>query len=261
MKTIKDRNRYFVLKYGYFVLALILIIFIGYGVATIIKNPTSSATLGQSVSLHKSTKASASSINVYLYHEGKYIGKGKSHYSSYIFPHKYTIKLRANHRSQPTPIPSPIPRPTVAPTPNFNGSCSTGGDCTAYQLALINQERAGHGIAPLAIDIQESNGTTTCPGSYGHSVHMASTGQLAHDQFPADICASFFTTAGENIGESGGSVQSAVKGIFDQMIAEPYTPGCSSNHHCNIDQANYTRIGIGIYTSNGTTWITEDFIS
>jgi hypothetical protein len=93
---------------------------------------------------------------------------------------------------------------------------------------------------------------------------MAQMGQISHDQFPADICVSWFT-AGENVGEAnfpqGGLYD--LQWLDQAMMAEtspPKVPGCVGSHACNIINPSFHQVGIGVYLgSNGTTWLTEDF--
>lgn len=127
-------------------------------------------------------------------------------------------------------------------------------------LSLLNSDRAANGTGPLTLNMTETNGTSTCVGSYGHSVHMAEIGQISHDQFPADICISYMT-AGENVGEANtGSEWGDLTELDSLMMSEPHSPGCTGNHACNIISASFHQVGIGIYRSAaGTTWLTEDF--
>jgi hypothetical protein len=120
-----------------------------------------------------------------------------------------------------------------------------------------------------------SLGTGTCIGALGHSKHLAQVGLIigAHDQFPADIC-SGYTIAGENVGEwSSGNELQDLQSIHNMMMAEgdtplarpqcsPYVgpPCCPGGHDCNITDPTFQSVGIGIYYSNGTTWLTTDFV-
>lgn len=128
------------------------------------------------------------------------------------------------------------------------------------ELNLINSSRAEHNLPTYTLDMTESNGTGSCIGSIGHSEHMAETGVMAHDQFPADICGSYHT-AGENIGYwASGNELTDLENIHAEMMSEPWTPGCQGSHSCNILSSAFTRVGIGIVVKNGTTWLTTDFL-
>jgi uncharacterized protein YkwD len=149
------------------------------------------------------------------------------------------------------------------------GSGTTSGSCPGSQsgcmqamLTMLNNDRAKAGVAALTLNLTQSNGTASCVGSYGHSVHMAQLGSISHDQFPADICVAF-QTAGENVGEASyGNELTDLQQLDSLMMAEPHTSStCSTttNHACNILNPNFHQVGIGIYNANNTTWLTEDF--
>jgi hypothetical protein len=126
-------------------------------------------------------------------------------------------------------------------------------------LNILNNTRAQHGVAPLTLNMTESNGTGTCVGSYGHSVHMQKMGTISHDQFPADICIPAMLEA-ENVGMWQGDELQALQSIHNMMMGEPYTPGCMGTHVCNILSSKFRQVGIGIYYVNNTVWLTEDFL-
>lgn len=130
----------------------------------------------------------------------------------------------------------------------------------------MNATRAQYGLPPYSINAIESNGTATCPGSYGHSVHMSQTGVLAHDQFGIgaglDICVPV-SAAGENIGYSSQFGNAALDSMHSQMMAEQHDAAyCAqfSNHACSIISPRFSHVGIGVYTANGITWLTVDFL-
>lgn len=160
---------------------------------------------------------------------------------------------------------------------------STGGTCPGSQsgcmqalLNIINQHRARFNIAPLTLNMTQSNGTGSCMGSYGHSVAMANSGSIWHvapgdnqthptnpASFPNEICIPY-SIAGENVGmSSSGNELNDLQTIDSMMMSEnpntPSTCGNTVNHACNILNANYHQIGIGIYYVNNATWVTEDF--
>lgn len=151
------------------------------------------------------------------------------------------------------------------------GACpGSQSGCIQAMVNIVNQDRARYGIAPLTLNTTQSNGTGSCPGSYGHSVAMAQSGQIWHTNpnypqasFPTNICITF-NTAGENVGmSSSGNELQDLQTMDNLMMSEnpntPSTCGTTVNHACNILNASYHQIGIGIYVSNNTTWLTEDF--
>jgi uncharacterized protein YkwD len=149
----------------------------------------------------------------------------------------------------------------VAITPNVSVAAPTLNPPTsadAYQqqlLSLINGSRAGAGLSPLTFSTVQSAGTASCVGSYGHSVHMAQVGQISHDQFPQDICIPW-SAAGENVGEASGSESAAIQILHQLMMNE----GPSGGHYRNIMSTTFTTVGIGLYYTGSTLWLTEDFV-
>lgn len=96
---------------------------------------------------------------------------------------------------------------------------------------------------------------------------MAASGTIWHvnasypnESFPNNFCGSGYRALGENVGMAGGySVNGALDVIHTSMMAEPHSLGCQGNHACNIISQQFNRVGIGVYTANGSTWMTADF--
>ena len=84
---------------------------------------------------------------------------------------------------------------------------------------------------------------------------MAQIGQISHDQFPQDICIPW-SAAGENVGEAGGSESAAIQALHQSMISE----GPGGGHYQNIMSTTFTTVGIGLYYTSGTLWLTGDFV-
>jgi len=140
-------------------------------------------------------------------------------------------------------------------------------------LNLMNSDRANFAqqynitILPLALSPGQSSGIGSCVGSYGHSTAMAKSGSIWHENpdypdasFPNNICVAW-NYVGENVGEwSTGNELTDLTNLEQAMYSEPKAPGCIGNHACNIVSTQFTRVGIGIFVSGGTTWLTEDFI-
>ena len=152
-------------------------------------------------------------------------------------------------------------------TPN---ACSGAlNECSQATLKLINLERALHGLPKVSLKPAQTIGTASCVGSYGHSLAMAKSGAIWHvnaqfprASFPRSICVRFMH-AGENVGESAsGNVTSDLQTLMDLMMSEPHSKSdCASNvnHACNILNPAFRHVGIGVYYSEGATWLTEDF--
>lgn len=156
-------------------------------------------------------------------------------------------------------------------SPPSSGSCtgaSTQTACIQAMLNIINGDRAAAGLAPYSLNMTDSNGTSTCPGAYGHSTAMAQTGSIWHvnssypqASFPNNICMAY-SAAGQNVGMASGSEVSALQTIDNLMMSEPHdasTCATTVNHACNILSKNYHQVGIGIYYVNNVAWLTEDF--
>jgi uncharacterized protein YkwD len=131
-------------------------------------------------------------------------------------------------------------------------------------LQILNATRAQYGVGPLTLNATQSAGTSTCIGSYGHSVHMAQQGQISHDQWPNDVCTGNYPI-GENVGQSrSGDESKDLQIMHNMMMSEPHDAAtCASfvNHACNIINPQYHQVGIGLYVApDGGTWLTENFL-
>lgn len=142
--------------------------------------------------------------------------------------------------------------------------------CARTVLAILNRDRRHAGVAPLSLIVRQSIGAAGCVGSYGHSTAMARSGVIWHvnvqfprASFPRNICVSY-GNAGENVGSAAsGNTTADLQTLDLAMMAEPHSAGqCAAlaNHACNILNAGYHKVGIGVYVSGGTTWLTEDFV-
>jgi len=87
--------------------------------------------------------------------------------------------------------------------------------------------------------------------------HTRPNGQSCFSAFPDQI-----SDFEENIYMSsnsrfGGSPAKLASNIMDSFRAENFTP----SHYTNVLSTDVTTVGIGVYsTSNGTTYVSEDFI-
>ena len=136
-------------------------------------------------------------------------------------------------------------------------------------LRIINRDRLRYGRPRLHLTSAQSLGNASCVGSYGHAEAMARSGAIWHvsarfrrASFPNSICVHFLH-AGENVGESSdGNPMLDLRTLDTLMMAEPHgTTVCAAtvNHACNLLNPKFRQVGIGVYSSNGTTWLTEDF--
>jgi uncharacterized protein YkwD len=141
--------------------------------------------------------------------------------------------------------------------------------CSRLALKFVNLQRVRNGLSKLSLKPEQSAGTGSCVGSFGHSEAMARSGAIWHinaqfpkASFPNSICVHFLH-AGENVGESAsGNVDGDLLALANLMMSEPHTKSdCASNvnHACNILNPAFHHIGIGVYYAAGATWLTEDF--
>jgi murein L,D-transpeptidase YcbB/YkuD len=112
-------------------------------------------------------------------------------------------------------------------------------DGAAY-LSVLNVERAGQGLRPLA----ERADLDAVAQSWAQ--HMADTTTLSHNPDLATAVQGW-QVVGENVGE--GPTIDALAAAF----------WASPHHRDNILDPSYTDVGIGTVTRDGTIWITVDF--
>jgi uncharacterized protein YkwD len=138
-------------------------------------------------------------------------------------------------------------------------------------LSILNRTRMQYHLAPLRLKKVQTDGKRGCAGSMGHSSAMAQTGSIWHTNshypkasFPNNICLRY-TAAGENVGQSSdGNLAQDLQAMHGLMMSEPHSKSvCATtvDHACNILSPSFRQVGIGIYVSNGTTWLTEDFVN
>jgi len=123
----------------------------------------------------------------------------------------------------------------VVPVVAAPASARAGGDEARF-VALINELRAGKGLAPMIQD------PTLAATSCTWTDHMAATATLAHDpNLGTEIAAAepVWTKAGENVGV-GGDVTS----LFQAFVASP-------GHYRNLVDPAFTRIGVCV------TWMPD----
>ena len=156
-----------------------------------------------------------------------------------------------------TPAPTPTPTPTSTPdttVPSDNGSDTTGNteaDNLSFEkqvVALVNEQRAAYGLAPLTLSTELSN------VARAKSQDMHDNNYFDHTSptygSPFEMMSSFgisYRTAGENIA-MGYTTPEAVMNAWMN----------SSGHRANILNASYTQIGVG-YVADGNYW-TQEFI-
>jgi uncharacterized protein YkwD len=151
-----------------------------------------------------------------------------------------------------------------APSTTSSPAGSSQADAAGQVLAVINQARAGQGLAPLTMSAGLNKSAAA------HTSVMASGCGLSH-QCPGEAALGdretaagvSWSSAGENIGEGGpvanttSAIASMAVGLTNSMLAEqPPDDG----HRRNILSSDFHHIGISVYRdSSGTVWMTQDF--
>jgi uncharacterized protein YkwD len=154
----------------------------------------------------------------------------------------------------PTPKPAakpvakpPIRKPAAAPRPAVAASFVIG----STQQALINQDRARYGLAPLR--------WSSCLASiaYSNAVRMASQGYISHTNGATrDLGCRLGYHAGENVGywSGGGLTQGQLDSKLNTMFMN--SPG----HRANILGPYYHYVGTAWRTApNGAHYIAVEF--
>lgn len=169
--------------------------------------------------------------------------------------------------------------PLVLPTQTFAGAptvppiqeCTQSvHDCVAKTLRLLNRDRFRFGLSSLRLSSIQSRGDDACAGAFGHSIAMAGSGfvwdantSFPRTSFPANMCVRYHR-AGENVGEaSSGNLALDIHIMNRIMMREPHDPiTCAGKvtHACNILSPAFHQVGIGVYVTHGTTWLTENFM-
>jgi hypothetical protein len=116
------------------------------------------------------------------------------------------------------------------------------GSEEAQFLALTNQLRSSLGIQTLAPNAQ----LTSMARNW--SAHMASQGTISHNPSLTSQAPSNWQQLGENVGMGG-----AVGAIQTAFINSPH-------HYENLANGAYNQVGIGVVDSNGTIFVTVDFM-
>jgi len=117
------------------------------------------------------------------------------------------------------------------------------GSEEAQFLALTNQLRSSLGIQQLTPQAQ----LTQVARQW--SAQMAAAGTISHNPALTSQAPSNWTQLGENVGMGG-----AVDAIQTAFINSPH-------HYENLANGAYNYVGIGVVDSNGTIFVTVDFMA
>lgn len=140
---------------------------------------------------------------------------------------------------------------------NINNS--NDPDVSSTQQAIltsINNERATKGIAPIQMsNVMNQAALIRAKEIVQSFSHTRPNGTSCFTVFPS------YSTAEENIFFSPnivfeGNATYLASMIMDDFRAEDYAP----SHYTNLMSPNVNTIGIGVYSVNGTTYVTQEFI-
>lgn len=139
-------------------------------------------------------------------------------------------------------------------TSNNTTSTSDVASIQAALLKSINNERATKGIAPVT-----------------QTAALDNTAQIRAKEISIDFshqrpgggdCFTAFPAGGgyeaENIAEGyTGTPSQMAESLMESFRAEDYAP----SHYTNLMNSHMTQVGLGVYNSNGTYYLVEDFMS
>ncbi len=147
----------------------------------------------------------------------------------------------------PTPVPTPVPTTTAAPKYIYNNQYKN------EILYYTNQERQARGLSPVSSNSGAVNSAAQVRAeeiiiSFSHTRPDGRRGLTALK----DAGAGGYTYAGENLAFNYTGVQSAYDTVKMWMN--------SPTHMANMLNPNYTTLGVGYVSYNGTSYITQLFI-
>ena len=170
-------------------------------------------------------------------------------------------------RPRPTPAAPTTPAASTASSASSAPAASASGPSLAVQqvLALINQARAGQGLAPLTLtsglDASAAQHDATMDDGCGLSHQCPGEAALGQRETDAGVN---WTACGENIGDGGpvdddASAEASMAVGLTQSMLDEKPP--NDGHRLNILSTSYTHIGIAVIrdSSTGTVWLTQDF--
>ena len=153
--------------------------------------------------------------------------------------------------SKPKPVAKPAKPVKNAPAPAPRPAVTTSIVIVSTQQALINQDRARYGLAPLK--------WSSCLASiaYSNAVRMATQGYISHTNGATrDLGCHLGYHAGENVGywSGGGLTQGQLDSKLNTMFMN--SPG----HRANILSPYYHYVGTAWRTApNGAHYIAVEF--
>lgn len=142
--------------------------------------------------------------------------------------------------------PRPPAAPVVAPV------ATSGSAAELRTLALMNSSRAQAGVGPLTLDAGVSVTART------HSAAESGVGYVYHDGSDGTAQSRDAAACGTGwYGENTGKVWSGnVDALHSEFMAEPLIP---INHHTNIVDPHFKRVGIGAVQGSDALYLTMVF--
>ncbi len=150
----------------------------------------------------------------------------------------------ASRLSSPTNSTSPVSVPEVSLT-----------DDEALSMRLINEERAEHGLPALLPDslltqVARQHSADMAKSHYFSHIEPPPTKRNPLDRFALALGRQPGYVVGENIARANQPLMGL---IHAQMLDSP-------EHKANLLDAEYTRVGVGIYSlEDGRVWLTQMF--
>lgn len=121
-------------------------------------------------------------------------------------------------------------------------------------LSLINHDRQSAGLGPLHLDAALDR------AALGHSMDMAQRRYFSHTapdgSSPFDRivrAGERYHDAGENLGTDNGRLRKTMLMAIEVAMLN------SPEHRANLLRSTFSRVGIGVTSSGGTVYLTEDF--
>lgn len=150
-----------------------------------------------------------------------------------------------------TATPSPTKTPTATPTPTVKPSTTTNtsgiGSYASEVLRLVNIERAKAGLSAYTtnqtLSAAANKRAQETSVSFSHTRPDGSKFSSVFKEFGI-----LYRAAGENIAYGQKTPQEVVTGWMN-----------STGHRANILNANFGKIGIGVYQKNGVIYWTQEF--
>jgi len=147
-----------------------------------------------------------------------------------------------------TPTTTPTPTPTPKPSTPADNTSNTGVSSYASEvLRLVNVERAKAGLSAFttnqSLTAAANKRAQEIKTSFSHTRPNGSGFQTVLGEYGVT-----YRAAGENIAYGQKTPQEVVTGWMN-----------STGHRANILNSNFSKLGVGVYQSNGVIYWTQEF--